>query len=62
MTAAVERDGEGQRALLAGDRDAARSAFTAAADLYRQSWEVAPATAYGRLVGMLKAAVLAGGR
>lgn len=61
MTAAVERDGEGQRALLAGDRAGARSAFAAAADLYRQSWEQAPATAYGRLVGLLKSAVLAGG-
>ncbi len=61
MTAAVERDGEGQQALLAGDRDGARSAFAAAADLYRQSWVHAPATAYGRLVGMLKSAVLAGG-
>lgn len=60
MTAAVERDRVGQQALLAGDRDGARSAFAAAADLYRQSWEAAPATAYGRLVGVLKSAVLAG--
>jgi hypothetical protein len=60
MTAAVERDGEGQQALIAGDRAAARAAFAAAADLYRQSWVEAPATAYGRLVGMLKSAVLAG--
>jgi hypothetical protein len=60
MTTAVERDGEGQQALIAGDRAAARSAFAAAADLYRQSWQEAPATAYGRLVGMLKSAVLAG--
>lgn len=60
MTAAVTRDGEGQAALLAGDREAARSAFSEAAELYRQSWEVAPASAYGRLVGMLKSAVLAG--
>ena len=30
------------------------------ADLYRRSWEAAPPTAYGRLVGMLKASVLAG--
>src|SRR5436190_20534427 len=61
MTAAVERDGDGQRALLAGDRDAARAAFAAAAVLYRQSWVQAPPTAYGRLVGLLKASVLAGG-
>jgi hypothetical protein len=61
MTAAVERDGQAQRALLSGDREAAHVAFAAAAELYRQSWEVAPDTAYGRLVGMLKSAVLAGG-
>jgi hypothetical protein len=61
MTAAVERDAAAQQALLAGDRDGARSAFAAASDLYRQSWVEAPATAYGRLVGMLKSAVLAGG-
>ena len=60
MTAAVERDGEAQRDLLSGDRAAARIAFAEAASLYRQSWEVAPATAYGRLVGMLKSSVLAG--
>ena len=61
MTAAVARDGAGQQALMAGDRAAARSAFAAAAELYCQSWEVAPASAYGRLVGMLKSSVLAGG-
>ncbi len=61
MTTAVERDGEGQQALLSGDREAARAAFGAAAELYRQSWEAAPPSAYGRLVGMLKSAVLAGG-
>ena len=60
MTAAVERDGEGQRALIASDRAGARSAFAAAAGLYRDSWEVAPPSAYGRLVGMLKSSVLAG--
>ncbi len=60
MTAAVERDGKAQQALLAGDLDGARAAFSEAADLYRQSWEHAPPSAYGRLVGMLKSAVLAG--
>jgi len=60
MTAAVQHDAEGQRALMAGDRDGARSAFATASDLYRQSWVEAPASAYGRLVGMLKSAVLAG--
>ena len=61
MTAAVERDGAGQQALLAGDARAARDAFAQAAELYRQSWEAAHPRAYGRLVGMLKSAVLAGG-
>jgi hypothetical protein len=37
MTAAIERDAEGQSALLAGDGEAARAAFTAAAKLYRRS-------------------------
>jgi hypothetical protein len=60
MTAAVERDGSAQQALLSGDPAGARVAFAEAAELYRQSWEAAPASAYGRLVGMLKSAVLAG--
>ena len=61
LTEAIERDGLAQRALLASDREAARAAFAQAAELYRQSWELAPPSAYGRLVGMVKAAVLAGG-
>jgi hypothetical protein len=60
LTAAIERDGVGQRALMEGDGPAAREAFLAAADLYRQSWMEAPPRSYGRLVGMLKAAVLSG--
>ncbi len=60
MTAAVERDGAAQQALLAGDGARAQVGFAEAAALYRQSWEQAPASAYGRLVGMLKSAVLAG--
>ncbi len=61
MASAIERDAEGQRALLEGDDQAARAAFTAAAELYKRSWEVAPPGSYGRLVGMLKSAILAGG-
>ncbi|HEX4279834.1 MAG TPA: hypothetical protein VHZ27_03655 [Solirubrobacteraceae bacterium] len=60
LTAAIEREGEAQHRLLAGDLDAARAEFAAAAELYRQSWESAHARAFGRLVGMLKASVLAG--
>jgi len=61
LTAAIEREGRAQRALLDGDVDSAQSEFGQVAELYRQSWEVAHAGAFGRLVGMLKAAVLAGG-
>src|SRR6516165_9635574 len=61
MAVAIERDGDGQRAMLAGNRQGAREAFAAAADLYRRSWDAAPPNSYGRLVGMLKSAVLAGG-
>ena len=61
MGSAIERDGAAQRALLSGDVPDARRAFAEAADLYRRSWEVASATSYGRLIGMLKSAVLAGG-
>ena len=61
LTAAIERDGEAQRELLDGDLEAARAEFAAAAELYQQSWAAAPPRAYGRLVGMLKSSVLAGG-
>jgi hypothetical protein len=60
LTAAIEHDGEAQRALLAGDHDAAQTAFSSASELYRRSWEAAPPGSYGRLVGMLKGAILAG--
>ncbi len=60
MTAAIEHDSEGQRALLAGDPAGAQVAFAAAAELYRRSWEEASPTSYGRLVGLLKSALLAG--
>lgn len=60
LTAAVDHDGEAQRHLISGDLEGARAAFAQAAKCYRQSWELAHPTAYGRLVGMLKSAVLAG--
>jgi hypothetical protein len=60
MLTAIAHEGEAHGALLAGDRAAARDGYLAAARDYRRSWEVAPPGAYGRLVGMLKAAVLAG--
>lgn len=57
---AVRRDGEAQRALMAGDQAGAASAFADAARVYAASWDVAPAGAYGRLIGRVKAAVLSG--
>ena len=60
MTAAIERDTEAHRALLAGEGDAALAAFGSAADLYRRSWMQSPPRSYGRLVGMLKSSILAG--
>jgi hypothetical protein len=60
MEAAVRSDGEGLRALLAGDDAAGRAALLDAAAHYRASWELAPPRSFGRLVGMLKAAVIAG--
>lgn len=61
MGSAIERDAAAHRALLAGDPAAARQAFAEAAEFYRRSWEAASATSYGRLIGMLKSAVLSGG-
>jgi hypothetical protein len=60
MRAAIEREAEAQRAALAGEIAASESAFLEASDIYRQSWESAPPGSYGRLVGMLKAAILGG--
>jgi hypothetical protein len=61
LTQAIEREGEAHRQLLEGHVKAAGAEFAAASKLYRQSWEAAHARAFGRLVGMLKASVLAGG-
>ena len=57
---AIALEAEAHRALLDGDAAAARDALRGASDRYRASWDAAPPDAYGRLVGMLKAAVLAG--
>jgi hypothetical protein len=57
---ALKLEAEGHRALLAHDDVRARDELRAASDRYRASWEAAPPDAYGRLVGMLKAAVLIG--
>ena len=60
LAEALELEAEGHRALLAHDETKARDELRAASDRYRASWEAAPPDAYGRLVGMLKAAVLIG--
>lgn len=60
MIAAIATEGEAHKALLVGDVDAARAAYAKAAEQYRASWALAPPKSYGRLVGLIKAAVLAG--
>src|SRR5918996_2097140 len=60
LLGALEHEGEGYRLWRAGDDAAARAALAEAAVCYRRSWEAAPSRAFGRLVGMLKMAVLAG--
>jgi hypothetical protein len=60
MEAAIRADGEGLRALLDGDGERGRERLAEAVARYRASWELAPPRSYGRLVGMLKAAVIAG--
>jgi hypothetical protein len=60
MTAAIACEEVAHRAALAGELDASRAAFLEAAATYRASWEQASPTSFGRLVGMLKAAILAG--
>lgn len=60
MIAAIATEGAAHGALLAGDHETARAAYARAAEGYRRSWALAPPKSYGRLVGLLKAAVLAG--
>jgi hypothetical protein len=60
MQAAIRMDGEAQRLLLGGDAASGAARMRDVAERYRASWELAPPRSYGRLVGMLKAAVIAG--
>jgi hypothetical protein len=60
MIAAIATEGEAHAALLAGDGDAARAGYAKAAEQYLASWKLAPPKSYGRLVGLVKAGVLAG--
>lgn len=58
LSEALETEAAAQRALMAGEPGAADT-FARAARCYRASWESAPPRSFGRLVGMLKAAVIA---
>lgn len=58
--AAIAAEGTAHAALLEGDREAAAAAYARAVETYRASWALAPPKSYGRLVGLLKAAVLGG--
>ena len=60
MLAAIRAEGEAHRALLAGHTEQAAAKYADAVELYRASWALAPPKSYGRLVGLLKAAVLGG--
>src|SRR4051794_15067011 len=58
---ALAAEAVGHRALLDGDDALGRGAMLEAARRYRASWEAAPPPgSYGRLIGMLKAAVIGG--
>lgn len=56
---ALALEADAQHRLQTGDPDAA-AAFAEAAARYRASWELAPPRSFGRLIGMLKAAILGG--
>lgn len=57
---ALERERRAQLLLIEGKADEAALILREVADLYRRSWEMAPDRAFGRLAGMLKAAILGG--
>lgn len=60
LNEALELEAQGQAALLSGDTERGKEAMRGAADLYRRSWEHAQPDSYGRLIGLLKAAVIGG--
>ena len=57
---AIAHERTGHLCLMDGDAVGANAAMTRAATSYWASWEAAPPDAIGRLVGMLKAAIIAG--
>lgn len=60
LDAALALEADGQRLLLAGEEKAGRAKMKEASRRYQESWDLAPPASYGRLVGMIKAAVIAG--
>lgn len=60
MIAAIAAEAVAHAALVDGDLEGARAAYVDAVEKYRASWALAPPKSYGRLVGLLKAAVLGG--
>lgn len=58
---ALAREADAHRALLAGNPERAEEPLREAAELYRRSWEAAGTRSFGRLIGMVKTSVLAGG-
>ena len=60
LAEAISLEADAQRRLLDGDVAGGRERMAAAAQRYRASWERAGPRSFGRLVGMLKAALIAG--
>ena len=60
MMDAIAAEAEAQRALLDGRGEEAADGYRRAVELWWRSWEIAPPRSYGRLIGMVKAAVIAG--
>jgi hypothetical protein len=57
---AIASEARAHELLLAGEWERARAPLREAVGRYRRSWELAHRTAFGRLVGMMKASILAG--
>ncbi len=60
LLAALTAEREGQRLLLEGRADRARPYLAAAAETYMASYPLAQPRSWGRLIGAVKAGVLAG--
>jgi hypothetical protein len=57
---AIDSERDAHVHILAGNAELAQVAMRRAADFYWSSWQNAPPESVGRLVGMLKAAIIAG--